>query len=312
MCYAQPWFRMLVAIGAVAVAVTAARAGDTKTITVLNLDHASICGSDLDALQGAFADAGLKPDYGGPHTTGGTHMAFLGFDDGSYLELIAPQTPGSAETSPWGKLLAGNAGPCAWAVSSDDLQKEVDRLRAAGLSTDGPIKGSRKRPDGLAIEWLTAQVGRGTPGSTLPFMIEDRTPREWRVQTSASVKESPLAGIDLVVLAVSDMKAAVDQFRKAYGWSEPLTENHGEFGAKMAYFPGEPVLLVSAIDNKSWINERLQKVGETPIALLLATQDFDVANKKYHLSGAKTWFGQRVAWFDPNKLKGIRLGVIGK
>jgi hypothetical protein len=311
MCFAQRSLRILVALTVVA-AASIARAADSKTITVLSVDHASICGSDLDAMQAAFSDAGLKPDYGGPHTTGGTQMAFVGFDDGSYLELIAPQSPGSAEASPWGKFLAANAGPCAWAVSSDDVQKEVERLKAAGLATDGPIKGSRKEPDGLAIEWLTAQVGSGTPGSSLPFVIEDRTPRDWRVQTSASVKESPVAGIDLVVLAVNDMKTSVDQFRKAYGWSEPLTENHGEFGAKMAYFPGEPVLLVAPIDNKSWINERLQKFGETPVALLLAAQNFDAANKKYRLSGTKTWFGQRVAWFDPNKLKGVRLGVIGR
>jgi hypothetical protein len=80
----------------------------------------------------------------------------------------------------------------------------------------------------------------------------------------------------------------------------------------MSYFPGEPVLLVSPIDGKSWINERLQKFGHTPVAILVATQDFDVAIKKYRLSGTKTWFGQRVAWFDSNKLKGVRLGVIGR
>jgi hypothetical protein len=310
MRYMQPSLRAILVIIAISCAAAAA---DTRTITVLSVDHASICGQDLDALQAAFTDAGLKPDYGGPHTTGGTHMAYLGFDDGSYLELIAPQTPGSAEASPWGKLLAANAGPCAWAVSSDDIQKEVDRLKSAGMTTDGPIKGSRKRPsDALAIEWQTAHVGGGTPGSTLPFVIEDRTPREWRVQVSNSVKGSPLAGIDLVVVAVNDMKAAVDQFRKAYGWSEPLTENHGDFGAKMSYFPGEPVLLVSPLDGKSWINERLQKYGQTPVAILVATQDFDGAVKKYRLSGNKTWFGQRVAWFDSNKLKGARLGVIGR
>jgi hypothetical protein len=312
MCLAQSSLRMLLATGVLAFLATAARAADTRTITVLNVDHASICGSDLDVMQAAFADVGLKPDYGGPHSTGGTHMAFLGLDDGSYIELIAPQAAGSADSSPWGKFLAANAGPCAWATSSDDLQREIDRLKAVGVSTEGPTRGSRKRPDGMAIEWMTAQVGSGTPGSTLPFMIEDRTPREWRVQTSASVKDSPLAGIDLVVLAVNDMKAAVDQFRKAYGWSEPLTENHGDFGAKMAYFPGEPVLLVSPADSKSWLNERLQRFGESPVALLLGTPDFNAANKKYRLNGSKSWFGQRVAWFDSNKLKGVRVGVIGK
>src|SRR5438067_2349057 len=249
MCYAQNWIHVLLAIVAVSVAATMAQAADSRTITVLNVDHASICGPDLQAMQQAFNDTGLKPDYGGPHTTGGTHMALLGFDDGSYLEFIAPQTPGSADSSPWAKLMAAGAGPCAWAVSTEDVQKEIDRLKGAGVAAEGPTKGSRKRTDGLAIEWVTAQVGGGTPGSTLPFVIEDRTPREWRVKTSDSVKDSGLAGIDLVVVAVNDLKASVDRFSKAYGWSDPLIEMHSEFGAKMAYFPGEPVLLAAPADN---------------------------------------------------------------
>lgn len=312
MCYAQNWMHVLLAIVAVSVAATMAQGTDSRTITVLSVDHASICGPDLQALQQAFSDAGLKPDYGGPHTTGGTHMALLGFDDGSYLELIAPQTAGSADGSPWGKLMAAEAGPCAWAVSTEDVQKEIDRLKASGVAAEGPTKGSRKRTDGLAIEWVIAQVGGGTPGSTLPFVIEDRTPREWRVKTSDSVKDSGLAGIDLVVVAVNDLKSSADRFSKAYGWSEPLIETHSEFGAKMAYFPGEPVLLAAPVDGKSWLNERLQKFGETPVAFLLATQDFNAATKKYRLSGSKMWFAQRVGWFDANKLKGVKLGVIGK
>jgi hypothetical protein len=45
---------------------------------------------------------------------------------------------------------------------------------------------------------------------------------------------------------------------------------------------------------------------------LLATQDFAAATKRYKLSSNKTWFEQKVAWFDAGKLKGVRLGVIGQ
>ena len=53
---------------------------------MLKVDHASICGSDLDTLRAAFTSIGLTPDYGGPHGNGVTQMALIGFDDGSYLE----------------------------------------------------------------------------------------------------------------------------------------------------------------------------------------------------------------------------------
>jgi hypothetical protein len=278
----------------------------------LNIDHASVCGSNLDTMQQAFASVGLTANYGGPHATGGTHMAELGFPDGSYIELIAPQAGVQGDGNGWGKLMADNAGPCAWAVEPKEIGDEVARLKSVGIAVEGPTLGSRKKPDGMAIEWDIARVGAGAPGSTLPFLIQDRTPREWRVTLSKSVEGSGLSGLEIAVIGVNDLNAAIAQFRKAYGWAAPLTEDHGDFEAKLAYFPGEPVILAAPAGGRSWLAERLQKHGETPAAYLLSTQDLNAVIKKFHLSGPKTWFGQRVVWFDSKKLDGVRLGVIGQ
>ena len=277
--------------------------------TVLELDHVSICGSNLDALRQAFTDVGLTPDFGGPHANGVTQMALVGFDDQSYLELIGPVQAGVTQGSDWAKLMASDAGPCAWAVSSNVLLQEVDRLKKAGINVAEPQRGSRKRPDGMSVEWTTATVGNGTTGSVLPFIIEDQTPRVWRVQTSESAKGAPVFGVESVVLGVTDLQAAIALFRKAYGWSEPLIENQKDFG-KLAYFPGEPVIL--ADPSGGWAADRVSKFGEGPIAYLLGTRDFTAASKKYKLNTGKAWFAQRVGWFDANKLKGVRLGVIGQ
>jgi hypothetical protein len=283
-------------------------AQESKTV-VLELDHVSVCGSNLDILRQAFADVGLTPDFGGPHGNGVTQMALIGFEDETYLELIAPVKAGVTEGSDWGKFIAGDAGPCAWAVGTNVLLQEVDRLKKAGIAVTAPQRGSRKRPDGMSIEWTTAAVGSGTQGSVLPFIIEDQTPRAWRVQPSESVKGAPAFGVESVVLGVYNLDAAIALFRKAYGWSEPLIENQKDFG-KLAYFPGEPVIL--AAPSGGWMSDRLSKFGEGPVAFLLGTRDFHVATKKYKPSGTKTWFGQRVGWFDTAKLKGVRLGVIGQ
>ena len=282
---------------------------ESKT-TTLELDHASICGSNLDTLRQAFTDVGLTPDLGGPHGNGITQMAMIGFDDATYIELIAPIKPGVSAGSDWAKFMADDAVACAWAVGTNVLLEEVDRLKKAGIPVTTPERGSRKRPDGMSIEWMTANVGNGTAGSTLPFVIEDQTPRAWRVQTSASVQGAPVSGVESVVLGVNNLDASIALFRKAYGWAAPLTETQKDFG-KLAYFPGEPVIL-AAPSNGGWLSDRLAKYGEAPVAYLLATRDFAAATKKYKLSGTKTWFGQRVAWFDPGKLKGVHLGVIGQ
>lgn len=277
--------------------------------TVLELDHVSVCGSNLDALRQAFADAGLTPDFGGPHANGVTQMALIGFDDQSYIELIGPVQAGVTQGSDWASLMGGDSGPCAWAVGTNVLLQEVDRLKKTGIAVAEPQRGSRKRPDGMSVEWMTANVGSGTPGSLLPFIIEDQTPRAWRVQISESVKGAPLFGVENVVLGVNDLPTSIALFRKAYGWAEPLIENQKDFG-RLAYFPGEPVIL--ADPSGGWVADRISKFGEGPVAYLLGTRDFAAASKKYKLAGGKPWFAQRVGWFDSNKLKGVRLGVIGQ
>lgn len=276
--------------------------------TILELDHVSICGSNLDTLRQTFTDVGLTPDFGGPHGNGVTQMAAVGFDDGTYIELIAPVKTGETSGSAWSRFMGEEATTCAWAVGTNVLLQEVDRLKKAGIAVANPERGSRKRPDGMSVEWTTADVGSGTPGSLLPFVIEDETPRAWRVQTSASLQGAPVSGVENVVIGVSNLDAAVAMFRKAYGWADPIVETQKDWG-KMAYFPGEPVILVSGA---GWISERIAKFGESPVAFLLACRDFPGAVKKYRLVGTKTWFGQKVAWFDPGKLKGVRLGVIGQ
>jgi hypothetical protein len=278
--------------------------------TTLELDHVSICGSNLDTLRQAFTEIGMTPDLGGPHGNGITQMAIIGFDDASYVELIAPIKPGVTAGSGWAKFMSDDAVTCAWAVGTNVLLQEVDRLKKAGIPVKAPERGSRKRPDGMSIEWMTADVGSGTPGSTLPFIIEDQTPRAWRVQTSASVQGAPVGGVENVVLGVNNLDASIALFRKAYGWAAPLVETQKDFG-KLAYFPGEPVIL-AAPSGGGWLSDRLGKYGETPVAYLLATRDFAAATKKYKLSGPKTWFGQKVGWFDAGKLKGVRLAVIGQ
>jgi hypothetical protein len=278
--------------------------------TILEVDHVSICGSNLDTLRQLFTDVGLAPELGGPHGNGITQMASIAFDDGSYIELIAPIKPGVTAGSEWAKFMSDDAVACAWAVATNVLLQEVDRLKKAGIPVTPPERGSRKRPDGMSVEWMTSNVGSGGSGSTFPFLIEDQTPRAWRVQTSASVQGAPVSGVETVVIGVNNLEASITQFRKAYGWSEPVTETQKDIG-KLAYFPGEPVILAAPAGG-GWLAEHLGKYGESPAAYLLNTRDFAAATKKYKLSGNKVWFGQKVAWFDAGKLKGVRLGVIGQ
>ncbi|HEX3322586.1 MAG TPA: VOC family protein [Terriglobales bacterium] len=281
----------------------------------LKVDHASICGSDLDALRASFTSLCLTPEYGGPHGNGVTQMALIGFDDGSYLELIAPvkkDAPKIASASDWGNFIVADAGPCAWAVGSTDLTADVDRLKKNGISIKGPNNGSRKKPDGTTIEWQTAQVGDNGVGAVLPFMIQDKTPRELRVKPSASVKGGPLTGIALVVIGVKNLDDAVATFRKAYGLNAPKLEDHKDFGAKLAHFEGTPVVLAAPLDPSSWLAERLSKFGESPVAYLLGTRDFAASEKSYRSNVETMWFGRKVRWLEVGKVGFSHLGIVSQ
>ena len=274
----------------------------------LKIDHVTIAGSDLKALEQVLARAGLATDYGGPHSNGITHMSLLGFDDGSYIELISTFEPGQA--APWWDAhIRGNGGPCAWAVEASDVAAEAARIAALGIPVRGPNAMTRQRPDGVLVEWDLAFVGERQPGATLPFLIRDRTPREQRVRPSASVTGTDLIGVAIVMLAVHDLDQAVDLFRRVYGWPAPQTEDDVNLG-RLAFFPDTPVSLVAPLRPDDFLAERLRHFDESPCAFLIGTSNLYAASNRLRLGTVTSWFDRQVFWFDAPRRHGILLGLI--
>jgi hypothetical protein len=264
------------------------------------LDHVTIAGSNLEAMQRAFAGAGIPTIYGGAHANGITHMALAGFADGSYIELIAPVRRfegGPGMMAGWGKFMAADAGVCAWAVRAKDIEGEVARLRGQGIEVHGPEPGGRKTVAGKDLQWLTATSGPGAAGAVLPFMIEDHTPREWRVPASPELQAAGLLGIAQVVIAVRELEPAVALLRRAYEWAEPEIEKQVGFGMRLrgARFAESPVLVVSAVGS-AW--ERLERFGDCPVGVLVRAQSLESACSRLELSESGRWFGRRVAWVE--------------
>jgi hypothetical protein len=274
----------------------------------LVIDHATIAARQLEPLQQAFAALGLPPTYGGIHSNGVTHMALLSFADGSYLELISTLKVG--QSSPWWHAhIAGDGGPCAWAARCDDVAGEAARLVRAGVPVRGPFAMRRERPDGTQLEWELLYLGEGEPGCVLPFLIQDQTPRAWRVPPQTLVSDGVLAGLDSIVLGVPEPESAIEMFRRAYGWPAPRREDDPAFGAHLAHFPGTPVTLAAPLSEGGWLAERLARFGASPCALLLRAHDFEVACEQFSLAPAGEWFGQKVGWFDASGLGGTRIGL---
>jgi hypothetical protein len=238
----------------------------------LQVDHVTVAGRDLRAMRSALERAGIANEYGGPHANHATEMALTSFPDGSYLELIAIQPeadPAAVAANPWRRCLEDNAGPCGWAVRPADISAEAARLKAAGVSVTALMKNGRRRPDGVQLEWETAEAGSGN-GNFFPFLIHDFTPRDWRAYPSGKPTVGNYRGIARVVLGVSDLDKSIGQYQRAYG-------------------------LPAAA--------RIRRFSEMPCAFVLGAVGGAPAGK-----AASAWFGKRISWLASDTL-GWRLGV---
>ena len=262
----------------------------------LRVDHVTVAGKDVSAMRQRLAAVGLPSEYGGKHTNRATEMALVSFPDGSYLELIGVQPdpdPKMVAIHPWAKFLNAIAEPCGWASRADDLQGEVKRLRAAGVSVEDPTPGARRRPDGVMLQWETAQVGKEGNGAFFPFLIHDVSKRNLRAFPSGKPNAPDFAGVSKAFVGVRDLNSAVDRYRKAYGFAAPRMKDDTLFGAKLASFDGTPVVLAAPLDANGWLAERIARFGEAPCAFVLRRK-----------AGTAT----PIAWYDTQAL-GWRLGV---
>ena len=273
------------------------------------IDRVVFAWAHLEALAGAFASVGLTTDYGGIHTNGATHMATLGFTDGSYLELISVRQPGQ-QAPVWQHHIATNGGLCAWSVSVGDVHKISDRLRVLGMPVDGPRSSSRRRPDGETIEAEIAFVGAEGMGSLHPFMITDRTPRETRVRPSSSVNGSGLAGLDSVVLAAPDVEAAAIEFQRVYGAGEPVDIDTDAFPGRTVQLHGEPVAITSPASADDWVARRIRAYGPTPCACLVRSTNMVASHERLPLTKPARFGEHEVAWIESEKLRPLCIGVV--
>jgi hypothetical protein len=273
----------------------------------LQIDHVTVAGRDLDRLADAFDGADLDTEYGGRHSNGVTHMAVVGFRDGSYIELISSVDPD--EESPWWNgPIHGDGGPCAWAIRVDDIETVSADLADRGITVDGPNQYERVREDGTRVEWDLTTLGEGELGSTLPFLISDRTPRERRVQPTGRLADSPIRGVDTVILGVPDIEAAIEEFEMAFDMSDPHRGEDQTLSATVASYPNQPVALAEPRE-EGWLADRLASFGPRPVAYLLASDNGSPS--EFDDSSADSFMARSMEWLPVTEPVGRRyIGVV--
>jgi len=164
-------------------------------VTKLELDHLIVAGPDLDAVVEHVAGlVGLRAAAGGRHAGQGTRNALLGLGAGRYLELLGPdpEQEGGAFLDSIAYLEAPALhGWCARAGAAGDV---AARVAAAG-ATPRRLAMSRRRPDGVVLNWELVFVDGHPYGGLVPFFID------WQGSPHPSAALPPLlacAGLSLV------------------------------------------------------------------------------------------------------------------
>lgn len=267
----------------------------------LTLDHVPFAYRSLSAARELFETVGLASDYGGVHDNDATEMAVVGFQDDSYVELIAERENPAAHDY-WPAAIAADAGPADWAVRVDDVLADCHRTLDAGEIVHGPFTEGRTREDGSRVEWDRAAYG-STEQAVFPFAIADRTPLSRRVTTTV---EGAVTGIEQVVLATPEPAAAIERLRSRYRLATPVSDAVEPFGEVWS-FPGAPVAVVGP--GTDWIDNRLAERPPGPCCCLLGTPALSEARETLALSATQSWPDGRVAFVDHDELAPT-LGVI--
>lgn len=185
----------------------------------LTMDHAVIAVRDLNAAMRDYRALGFTVTPGGVHASRATHNALITFADGTYLELMAPTgelpVPGVIDFS---VLLRRGEGLVGFALQSGDLEGDRVRLLNEGFAISPLIPGERRRPDGKVIRWTMALTDEGYA----PLLIQDLTPRDWRVP-GAQPHANGARGLRAVEIAACDIATVGQRYLKLFGAADRST-----------------------------------------------------------------------------------------
>ena len=233
----------------------------------IELDHVVIAVLDLAAAVAAFRAAGFVVKPGGTHANQATENALIIFSDSTYIELLAKTgeapLPGLVDFSP---LVEQGEGLAGFALRTADLGAESARLREQGFAVSPPLPGERQRPDGRTLRWQLATLDAGFA----PFLIEDLTPRDWRIPQANDIVTHPndVTGIHAIEITAHDLTALRERY--ALLLNAPTQDSLSGVLLRAADSAQHASPELSALHVLSADNQRTEQVAKTRLHYLPA------------------------------------------
>lgn len=170
------------------------------------IDHFVWGVSDLEAgcaeIERLF---GVAPQPGGSHPGLGTCNALLSLGSGTYLEVMAPESPAPGSV---GERLAQLDAPglVTWVLGCTNLAQITRRVakHCPDVSSLGPLKTQRLTPQGQLMSWELLFLTQHAHGGLAPFFID------WQ-DTPHPSTSAPEAGQAMDLMIMSSQAGRLNQ-----------------------------------------------------------------------------------------------------
>jgi catechol 2,3-dioxygenase-like lactoylglutathione lyase family enzyme len=261
-------------------------------------DHVVIAVRDLDAAISTYRALGFEVSPGGHHTGLGTSNAIIRFGL-DYIELLSVSDRAEAEQG--GGLSATTlldffekqvGGLVGYALATDDIEQETERLRRTGLPSQGPFAMQRMRPDGRLLSWSLLVPGNVPWRHPWPFFIHWDVPDDQRLTwEKPGVHANGVVSWAGISIVVNDLESAIDLYQRQIGLALEQTNDVPTLVAHRAIFHVGSARI-----------ELLAPIGEGPVKHMLATVGegpFEVQLAVGEMNQTRAFFTQRGLPFTP-------------
>lgn len=291
---------------------------------ITRVDHTMLVVADVPAAIADYRDKlGLTCRYGGRHRRG-THNGLVHFPGSlNYLELFGAYDEATvrAEGNPaifdW---LAKGGGIWRFAVGTDDLDAEHQRLTQQGVAHAPPSEHQRVRDDGVTVRWRMFAM---TPHEqrVYPFIIHWPPDAERIVDLEQAgffaPPQLPVRRVARITLAVPDVDEVAAEYRRRYDLTAgPATDAPSFTGRQRLIVTADGEIALVAPTGAGRARALLAERGPGPVLLTLEARDLDAARRFLADRGVTVSAigrrddGRRAFTIDPADAHGVAFEIV--